>query len=85
MPMDTLLDSWLLLALAFLVVTLSIYIVWLRLELWASRRVIAALEQAEAREPKRQRSSKSIVPVLLAWVVLLLVLGQALNHLLTAW
>ena len=83
--MDTLLDSWLLLALAFLVVTLSIYIVWLRLELWASRRVIAALEQAELREPKRQRSGKSIVPVLLAWAVLLLVLGQALNHLLTAW
>ena len=74
-----------LLALALLVVTLSIYIVWLGLELWASRRVIAALEQAELREPKRQRSGKSIVPVLLAWAVLLLVLGQALNHLLTAW
>ena len=81
MLMGTALDSWLLLALSLVIVALVLYIVWLRLELWASRRVIAALELAEVREPKKQRSSKSIVPALLAWTLLLLTLGQAFNAL----
>jgi Zn-dependent membrane protease YugP len=81
MPVDDRFDSWLLLALALLVVALLFYIVWLRLELWASRRVIAALELAEVREPKKARSSRSIVPALLAWSLLLLALGQALGYL----
>ena len=81
MLMGTALDSWLLLALSLVIVALVLYIVWLRLELWASRRVIAALELADAREPKQQRRSKSIVPALLAWALLLLTLGQALSAL----
>ena len=84
MLMDISLDAWLLLALSILVVALSIYIVWLRLELWANRRVIAALEQAEVRESKQPRGGKSIVPALLAWALLLLALGQALSTLLAA-
>jgi hypothetical protein len=74
-------DSWLLLALMILVMALLLYIVWLRLELWASRRVIAALEVADVREPRQQRRGKSIVPALLAWTLLLLTLGQALGDL----
>lgn len=74
-------DSWLLLALMILVVALLLYIVWLRLELWASRRVIAALELADLREPKQQRSGKSLVPALLAWALVLLALGQAFSYL----
>ena len=81
MLMSTAFDSWLLLALALVIVALVFYIVWLRLELWASRRVIAALELAEVREPKKQRSGKSLVPALLAWTLLLLTLGQAFNAL----
>ena len=81
MLMGTALDSWLLLALSLVIVALVLYIVWLRLELWASRRVIAALELAEVREPKQQRRGKSILPALLAWTLLLLTLGQALSAL----
>ena len=81
MMMGIAFDTWLLLALAVVIVALVLYIVWLRLELWASRRVIAALELAEVREPRKQRSAKSIVPALLAWTVLLLTLGQALSAL----
>ncbi len=74
-------DSWLFLVLVILVAALLLYIVWLRLELWASRRVIAALELADVREPKQQRSGKSLVPALLAWALILLALGQAFSYL----
>ncbi len=78
---DASLASWLVLALAIVVAALLIYIVSLRLELWASRRIIAALEVADAREPKKTRSGKSIVPALLAWAILVLVVGQTLSFL----
>ena len=81
MLLNTLFDTWLLWALTFLVVALLCYIVWLRLELWATRRVLAALELAEVREPKKPRS-KSLLPALLAWALLLLALGQTLSYLL---
>ena len=78
---DASLASWLVLALAIVVAVLLIYIVLLRLELWASRRIIAALEVADEREPKKTRSGKSIVPALLAWAILVLVVGQTLSFL----
>ncbi len=78
---DASLTAWLVLALAIVVAALLVYIVSLRLELWASRRIIAALEMADARAPKKTRSGKSIVPALLAWAILLLVMGQALGYL----
>lgn len=43
--------------------------------------MLAALELAEVREPKKPRS-KSILPALLAWALLLLALGQTLSYLL---
>ena len=79
--MDLTFESWLTLALLVVVAALLAYIVRLRLELWANRRVIAALELADVREPKKPRSSKSIVPALLAWTLLLVALGQALGYL----
>jgi hypothetical protein len=78
---DASLTAWLVLALAIVVAALLVYIVSLRLELWASRRIIAALEMVDAREPKQARGGKSIVPALLAWAILLLVMGQALGYL----
>ena len=43
--------------------------------------MLAALELAEVREPKKPRG-KSILPALLAWALLLLALGQTLSYLL---
>ena len=40
-----------------------------------------ALELADVREPKQQRSGKSLVPALLAWALVLLALGQAFSYL----
>ncbi len=66
-----------LLALALLF--LLIQFIRLRLELWANRRVIAALEQQGMKPPKPARSR---VPELLAWALLLLIIGQMVGSLL---
>jgi len=52
---------------------LVIGLVRLRLELWVSRRVIAALEQGE---PKTARTAKAIWPSLLLWIGLGLIFAQ---------
>jgi len=62
----------LLLALA-VITLLAVQMVRLRLELWANRRVIHALEQAGV---KPEAKSKSRAPELMAWCVLLLILFQ---------
>jgi hypothetical protein len=65
--------------LLFALAILLAQIVRLRLELWANQRVIAALEHVDA---KPVRSTKSRVPELLAWSLLLLILWQLLTSLL---
>lgn len=77
---DLIPGEWLVVALAILNLALLLYAGRLRLELWASRRVIAALEVADIREPKKPRSSKSTLPALLAVALVLLALSQALGH-----
>ncbi len=63
---------------ALLIVFMLIQLVRLRLEVWANRRVIQALEQAGV---KPEKKSKSSVPELMAWSVLLLVLFQIMVRL----
>ncbi len=58
---------------------LLIQFIRLRLELWANRRIIAALEQQGAKPTKAARSR---VPELLAWALLLLIVGQVVGSLL---
>lgn len=77
---DLIPGEWLVVALAILNVALLLYTGWLRLELWASRRVIAALEIADVRESKKPRSNKSTLPALLALALVLLALSQALGY-----
>lgn len=70
----------LLLILAFAVIALlAVQMVRLRLELWANRKVIRALEQAGFKPEAKQ---KSRAPELMAWSVLLLVLLQIVTGLL---
>ena len=68
----------LLLALA-IITMLAVQMVRLRLEVWANRRVIRALEQAGI---KPEAKSKSRAPELMAWSVLLLIVLQILTGLL---
>ena len=67
-----------LLALA-IITMLAVQMVRLRLEVWANRRVIRALEQAGI---KPEAKSKSRAPELMAWSVLLLIVLQILTGLL---
>ncbi|MBP7960466.1 MAG: hypothetical protein KBG20_13515 [Caldilineaceae bacterium] len=70
----------LILLLALAVITLlAVQMVRLRLELWANRRVIRALEQAGV---KPETKSKSRAPELMAWSVLLLIVLQIVTGLL---
>ncbi len=70
----------LILLLALAVITLlAVQMVRLRLELWANRRVIRALEQAGV---KPETKSKSRAPELMAWSVLLLIVLQIVTRLL---
>ncbi len=69
----------LLLILALAVITLlAVQMVRLRLELWANRRVIHALERAGV---KPEAKSKSRAPELMAWSVLLLIVLQIVTGL----
>ncbi|GEM_PF-4179732 len=69
----------LLILLSLALILLLIQFIRLRLELWANRRIIAALEQQGNRPAK---PSGSRTPELLAWTLLLLILGQLLGSLL---
>ena len=60
-----------------LALVLAIWLVRLRLELWANRRALAVLERAE-RFPERRKQSR--MPDLLLLGVLLLVLYQILAN-----
>ncbi len=64
---------------AGVIALLAVQMVRLRLELWANRKVIRALEQAGV---KPEAKSKSRAPELMAWSVLLLVLLQLMTGLL---
>ena len=68
----------LLLAVA-VIALLAVQMVRLRLEVWANRRVIRALEQAGVRP---EAKAKSRAPELMAWSVLLLVLLQLVTKIL---
>ena len=59
--------------LGILVGVLAVSLIRLRLELWANRRVIAALEQMA---PKMARTPQSKWPVLLFWIGLGMILAQ---------
>ena len=63
----------LLLVALVVILLLAAKLVHLYLEVWANRRVIQALERAGV---KPEKKSKSSVPELMAWSVLLLVLFQ---------
>jgi uncharacterized membrane protein len=67
-----------LIGLALLVIVLSVAIVRLRLELWANRRVLAAFEGSGPKPVKA--ASKSSLPALLAWIILLMVVTQLLGN-----
>jgi len=68
----------LILALA-VIALLGVQMVRLRLEVWANRRVIRALEQAGV---KPEAKHKSRAPELMAWSVLLLILLQIVTGIL---
>ena len=68
---------FILFGLALLVILLSVALVRLRLELWANRRVLAAYEGSGPRPVKAP--SKSNLPALLAWIILLMVVAQLLG------
>ena len=66
--------AWLaIIALGIVVGVLAVSLIRLRLELWANRRVIAALEQMA---PKTARTPPSKWPVLLFWIGLGMILAQ---------
>ena len=67
-----------LIGLALLVIVMSVAIVRLRLELWANRRVLAAFEGSGPKPAKA--ASKSNLPALLAWIILLMVVTQLLGN-----
>lgn len=69
----------LLVAALVVILLLSAKLVHLYLEVWANRRVIQALERAGV---KPEKKSKSPVPELLAWSLLLMVFFQILVQLL---
>jgi len=55
---------------------LSFYALRLRLELWANRRVIAALEQAGRQAQPKPAVKSSHLSSWLIWFLLLIVVGQ---------
>ena len=66
--------AWLVIGVLSIVVgVLVVSLIRLRLELWANRRVIAALEQVT---PKAPRTPKSNGSTLLFWIVFGLILAQ---------
>lgn len=71
--MDTKVAWLVVIVLIVLVGLLAASLVRLRLELWVSRRVIAALEQAE---PKTARAAKATWPALMLWIGLGLLFAQ---------